>query len=68
MRIAIGSVTYAMKVRKLLLREGIQSRLVKVDNTADGKGCSHGMELNEGDFFSAIMIIKRNGIAYTLIN
>ena len=64
--VTVGSVTYAMKLRKLLLREGIQSRLVKVDNTTEGKGCSHGVEISESDFYSAVVIMKENRIAYSV--
>ncbi len=62
--VTVGAVTHALKLRKLLLRDGIQSKLVKVDNTAQNSGCSHGLLIDERDFYSAVVIMKNNGIAY----
>lgn len=64
--VTVGAITYALKLRKLLSREGIQSKLVKVDNTANHSGCSHGLLIDERDFYSAVVIMKNNGIAYTV--
>lgn len=64
--VTVGSVTYAIKLRKLLLREGIASRLVKVDNTEDKTGCSHGVEISGEDFYKAVVIMRENGIDYSV--
>ncbi len=64
--LTVGSVTYAIKLRKLLARDGIKSRLVKVDNTLNKNGCSHGVEILENDFYRAVMIMKENNIEYSL--
>lgn len=66
--ITVGSVTYAIKLRKLLIKAGIGSRLVKVDNTSLNKGCSHGVEILDSDFYQAIVIMKDNGIEYSVYN
>ena len=64
--VTVGTVTYAIKLRKLLLREGIRSKLVKVDNS-EGR-CSHGIAINENDFYQAVVVMKSNGIKYSVYN
>lgn len=64
--LTVGSVTYAIKLRKLLARDGIKSRLVKVDNTLTKNGCSHGLEISDNDFYRAVMIMKENNIDYSI--
>ena len=64
--VTVGSVTYAIKLRKLLSREGIQSKLVKVEDVKGGLGCTHGVSLKTTDFLSAIVIMRENGINYSV--
>ena len=64
--VTVGTVTYAIKLRKLLLRAGIRSKLVKVNNKKTEGGCTHGVELDEIDFYNAVVIMKNNGISYSL--
>ncbi len=64
--VTVGAVTYALKLKKLLLREGIRSKLVKVDSMADGVGCSHGLRIDKRDFYSAVLIMKTNGFNYSV--
>ena len=63
--ITVGSVTYAIKLKKLLAREGIKSSLVKKESA---NGCTHGVELAEADFLAAVVVIRENGIEYTVFN
>lgn len=64
--VTVGAVTYAIKARKLFLRRGIQSKLVKVDSGKTQNGCTHGVEIDNVDFYAAIKILKDNGIAYSV--
>ena len=64
--ITLGSVTYAIRLKKLLLREGIKARLVKSYRPRDEVGCSHGVEIYERDLYSAIMIIRQADIPYSV--
>ena len=64
--ITVGSVTYAIKLRKILLKEKIASRLIKLDTEAERAGCTHGLEIDAGDLYAAIMIMKNQGIEYKL--
>ena len=65
-RISVGSVTVALKLRKLLIRARIPSRLIKLNSNESPGGCSSGVEIYERDFYSAVMVMRENGIAYTL--
>lgn len=64
--VTVGGVTYALKLQRLLKSAGIRSRQVKVDNTADGPGCSHGVEIYDSDFYSAVVIMRENRINYSV--
>ncbi len=64
--ITVGSVTYALKLRKLLIRDGIGSKLIKVDNTMTNTGCIHGVEILTIDFYRAVVIMRENGIDYSV--
>ena len=64
--LTVGSVTYAIKARRLLLHEGIQARTVKLTDTSGG-GCVHGIIIPSSRFFDVVVILKKNGIAYSLL-
>lgn len=63
--ITVGSVTYAIKVKKLLERAGIRSNLIKVDISKSGSGCVYGIKLNSAYFYDAIALLKQTGIEYS---
>ena len=64
--ITVGSVTYAIKVKKLLDRSGIKSTLIKVDASKSEKGCNYGIRFHESLFYDAIAILKNRGIYYSV--
>ena len=59
-------MTYAIRLRRLLSRARIPSRLIKVDNTAGGGGCSHGVEISREHLFQAVAIMRENGVEYSV--
>ena len=61
--ISVGSMTYALKLKKLLSRAGIYSYQVK--NLRED-GCNHGVEINERDLFAAVAILREFRIDYTI--
>ena len=63
--IYVGALTYAIKLRKMLARAGIESRQVK---SLDGDGCTHGVEIMYRDFYGAIAILRENGMEYRVEN
>ena len=64
--IYVDSVTYAIKLKKLLSRNGIESRLIKVEDKKGLSGCLHGVTINRSNFLSAVVIMKENNIDYTI--
>ncbi len=66
--LTVGSITYAMKARKMLLRDGIASKLIKVNGNNIGTGCNHALEIDSQDFFSATVILKENHIAFSVFS
>ena len=63
--IAVGSVTYAMKAKRILQRIRIRTKLVKIDANKSKSGCTHGLEFDEEDFYSVIMELRNQGIHYS---
>ena len=66
--ITVGSVTYAIKVKKLLERAGIRSRLIKVDASVTENGCTYGINIDSSMLYDAVVILKGNGISYSVYN
>ena len=64
--VTVETVTYAMKARKLLLRSGIQSKLIKTDSQDSKKGCRHGLEISNKDYFETVKILGENGIKFSV--
>jgi len=64
----VGSVTYAIKVKKLLERSGVKSKLIKVDSSKSKSGCTYGIQLESVRFYDAISILKKSGISYSVYN
>ena len=65
--LTVGSVTYAMKARKALLRAGVESSLVKVNVTESGMlGCRHGVEISNSDFYTAVAVLRDCRIDYQI--
>ena len=66
--ITVGSVTYAIKVRKLLEHRGIKSKLIKIDSSKSKSGCAYGIQLQSSFFYDAVSILKSNGVNYSVYN
>lgn len=62
----IGSVTYAMKARKILQRAGILSEVVKLGVGESKRGCSYGIKFSTDKLYDAVMELKNNLINYEL--
>ena len=61
--LTLGTVSYAIKVKKLLSKYKVASILVKVDGTNE-KGCAYGIKFSKTDFLEVIRILKESGIEY----
>jgi hypothetical protein len=66
--IAIGSVTNAIRSRKLLSKSNIRSKLVKLDASKTITGCTYGLEVSERDLYSIFSLLRNEEIAYSLYN
>ena len=62
--LSIGSATYAMKIRRLLINNGIDAELVKVGTIEDKATCNHGIEVNSSDMFAVAKILRDASIPY----
>ena len=66
--IAVGSVTYAVKTKKLLERMGISASLVKVDTSKTNGSCTHGIKIQSSYLYDAVAVLKKMGIDYQVYN
>lgn len=64
--IAVGSITFAVKARRLLTRGGIKAKLIKVAPSETAGGCSYGIVIASARFFDAVVILKENGVPYSV--
>jgi len=64
--ITVGSVTYAMKAKRILLHKGIRSKLVKVLPERTERGCTHGIVIPSSRFFDAVLALKEADIPYAI--
>ena len=62
--ITFNSITYAIKARKLLSREGVNTKLIKLDSNAEDGGCKYGLEISSSKLFSAISVLRSEGLEY----
>ncbi len=62
----IGTVTQAIRARRLLSASGISARLIK--NTGGAEGCVYGLEIHPTLFPHALQLLNDNHIAYEWIN
>lgn len=59
-KILIGSISYAIKAKRLLAREGITANVVK--ETDKTEGCSYGLSFADRDAYRVSAILSSAGI------
>lgn len=64
--LSIGSITYATKAKKLLLKRGVLAEVVKTDFYKKSEGCSFGIVIAYRNFYEAVGILRENNISYTV--
>ncbi len=62
--VTVGAVTYAIKLQKLLLRNGIRTQIIKVGSPEDNTGCTHGVEIKDENWLDAVFVMRENEISY----
>ena len=63
--LTVGSVTQAVKARRLLARSGIRAKLVKI-NSKD-IGCNYGIEVKGAVLYDVAAVLRGAGIEYFLL-
>lgn len=59
-KVLVGSISYAIKGKRILAKEGITANLIKEsDHTA---GCSYGLSFEERDEYRVYPILSAAGI------
>jgi hypothetical protein len=58
----MSSVTYALKAQGILAREGIGTRLEKLNKSQTLKGCGYGLRVDKSKLPEAAAIMKREKI------
>jgi len=66
MILSVGTITIAIKARKLLSRSEIKAKLIKINPRNAELGCIYGLQITASDFYSAVVELKNNGIDYSL--
>ena len=61
-----SSITHAMKIKKQLLKNNIDAKLIKYSGINKNEGCGYGLSFNGADYFSVISILKDFDIPYSL--
>ena len=64
--ISLGSVTYAMKAKRILLNIKIHSKLIKLDSGTQSLGCIYALVISSDDYKNAVMELKKEGIAFSV--
>ena len=60
-----GSLTYAMKAKRLLEREGVTCKLQRISER-ESKGCDYGIHIEEGRLLHATMLLREALIPYRM--
>ncbi len=64
--VGVGSVTYAIKARRLIERSGIKTKLIKTASSPNDRGCQYGIVFSENQFYDVIALLRNNGIEYSV--
>lgn len=60
-----GSITYAMKAKRLFEREGLTCELQRISPREKG-GCSYGLRIEGGALLHATMLLRDASVPYRL--
>ena len=64
--ITVGSVTNAIKAKRLLQQQKIPTKIIKVTPIKEKGGCTHGVQFPTEFFYSAINELIKSNVKYTL--
>ncbi len=66
--VGFKSITYAIKIRKNLLKSGVNCQLIKLSSKTGSKGCAYGIKFDFADYYAVTAILKESNIPYTFEN
>lgn len=64
-KIVIGSITYAMKAKKIVNEYGITASVVKYEGLQH-RGCSYGIKIRYEQYMSVVGILSEHGIRHRI--
>lgn len=59
-KVLVGSISYAMKAKRLLSKEGITANVIKESDHTEG--CSYGLSFAERDSYRVFALLSDAGI------
>ncbi len=64
--LTVGSMTYAIKAKRILARAGIRIAIKKLDKTETKQGCAYGIEIPKDYLYTAVDRLKEARIPYSV--
>jgi len=64
-KIVIGSITYAMKAKKIVNEHGITASVVKYEGLQH-RGCSYGIRIRYEQYMNVVGILNEHGIRHRI--
>ena len=63
--ITLNSQTTAIRAQRLISKNGIAAKVIKLSPSQTKKGCGHGVEISGKDVKTATSILYYSGIRYS---
>ena len=66
--LTVGTVTHAIKAKKLLSAIGVSAELIKVDASLSEMGCNFGIKIPYNQFYDAVGELRKRNVYYSVYN
>lgn len=66
--IILPSVTYAVKIKRVLEKMGISAKTVKISSVSGVKSCEYGIRIPSKYYLDAIDTLIKNKVSYSIYN
>lgn len=63
--VSLKSMTYAIKAKKVLAKNNINSDIIKLDPGMTQKGCSYGVKFDCINLYVTERVLKENNVNYS---
>ena len=64
--LTVGSMTHAIKAKKILNREKISVSILKLDRTVQHNGCGYGIIFSADEEYVAARLLREGKIPYSV--